>query len=492
MKRFVTRTVRQILRLLLSGVVGALLILVTGLILFLQNRPDLDLWHSLELQEEFTADCGVETFAAYLAREAKLFEELEEKIYAVVGRRAPEALNRYFRGSRSDPKQWSRDWNRTFEFSVENPRAGAVLIHGMSDSPYSMRSIAERLHAAGVFTVGLRVPGHGTIPSGLVDVEWEDMEAAVILAVQAVKHKIGERPLHLVGYSNGGALSVAYSLRAVVDPALPLPSSITVLSPEIGITSLAALAKWQARLGNLLGLSKLAWNSILPEFDPFKYQSFALNAGRQAYSLTQEIQARITRLEEQGKLLQFPPVLAFQSVVDSTVTATALVHGLMNRLPGEHNQLVLFDMNRNGTTDQLLNHGSREAMKAALNAQQRNYAVSVLTNAAEDAVELVLKVWLPGAEEPTITRCAHVWPEGLYSLSHVALPFPQDDPLYGGRRLPEQGHVRLGHLALYGEKGVLTVPASDILRLRWNPFHELLLQRMLEFMQLGAPAAPNR
>ena len=50
------------------------------------------------------------------------------------------------------------------------------------------------------------------------------------------------------------------------------------MSPEIGITKLAALAAWQERLGWLLGKRKLSWNSIKPEYDPFQYKSFALAA----------------------------------------------------------------------------------------------------------------------------------------------------------------------------------------------------------------------
>jgi hypothetical protein len=33
------------------------------------------------------------------------------------------------------------------------------------------------------------------------------------------------------------------------------------------------------------GLPKLAWNSILPEYNPFNYSSFAINGGDQVYRL---------------------------------------------------------------------------------------------------------------------------------------------------------------------------------------------------------------
>ena len=41
----------------------------------------------------------------------------------------------------------------------------ALLIHGLTDSPYSMRALAGSLHARGFEVTVLRLPGHGTLPS---------------------------------------------------------------------------------------------------------------------------------------------------------------------------------------------------------------------------------------------------------------------------------------------------------------------------------------
>ena len=49
-------------------------------------------------------------------------------------------------------------------------RGGALLLHGLTDAPYSMRAMAERLQAAGFVTLSLRMQGHGTVPGGLVGV----------------------------------------------------------------------------------------------------------------------------------------------------------------------------------------------------------------------------------------------------------------------------------------------------------------------------------
>jgi hypothetical protein len=78
-----------------------------------------------------------------------------------------------------------------------------------------------------------------------------------------------------------------------------------------------------------------------------------------------------------------------------------------------------------------------------------------------------------------------MWPKGLYSLSHVALPISPKDPLYGGPDAGKSPGIKLGDLALRGERGVLQIPAADMLRLRWNPFYPYMERRLLEFVRLA-------
>jgi alpha-beta hydrolase superfamily lysophospholipase len=449
---------------------------------YLDRRPDLAVWHEAELDAEYTAGSPVKSFADYLRLEERLFAQLDERVYAEVDPGIRSQVERYHRGSLADPERWPRNWNRSFEWSVPDARAGVLLLHGMSDSPYSMRSLSERLRAEGAWVLGLRVPGHGTAPSGLVHVQWEDMAAAVRLAMRHLREELGERPLYIVGYSNGGALAVHYALAALEDASLPAAQGVVLISPEIGITKLAALAVWQERLGHLLGLHKLAWNSILPEYDPFKYQSFALNAGEQAYRITTEIQSQIDRLEATGALERLPPLLAFQSVVDATVSAPALVEDLFARLPAGGHELVLFDINRVSAIEPILNGDPREAVLGLLRGATLDFAIALVTNVNEDSREVVLLHKRPGGSEISESPLDLAWPIGVYSLSHVALPFPPDDPLYGGPDHGASPGIQIGNLALRGERGVLQISAADILRLRWNPFHSYMARRLLEFM----------
>jgi alpha-beta hydrolase superfamily lysophospholipase len=301
-------------------------------------------------------------------------------------------------------------------------------------------------------------------------------------------------PLYIVGYSNGGALAVQYTLDSLADESLKTVDGLVLISPEIGISKMAVLAKWQERLGHLLGLEKLAWNSLRPEYDPWKYGSFALNAGKQAYRITQEIQRQISAQAKAGNLDRMPAILAFQSVVDATVTAPALVHNLFERLPSipsmqaegqaAHNELVLFDINRYAEIEPLMKDNPSAWIEPMLNSENAGFKLTLVSNKNEENGHVIAASRMPGSENVETCDTGLSWPEDVYSLSHVALPIPPDDPVYGGERAGPSPGIDLGNAALRGERGVLQVPAADMLRLRYNPFYSYLEHRTLVFMGL--------
>lgn len=488
MRRFAIRWFKRVLQTFTYGAVGAVTVLTVVFVVHLESRPDLKVWHEAELDTEFTADSRVASFPDYLKLENRLFEQLETQIVGQIEAADRRLLNRYYQDSLSSPGRWSSNWNRSFEFITESPRAGVLLLHGMSDSPYSLRALGTDLHQAGAWVTALRLPGHGTVPSGLVEVRWQDMAAAVRLAMSHLQENVGNRPIYILGYSTGGALAVQYASSALKEPDLPKAEGLVIISPSIGVTSLAAFAVWQARLGHLLGLDKLAWNVILPEYDPFKYGSFAVNAGDQVYRLTEEIRSELDRLGASGNLDQFPPVLAFQSIVDATVSTPALVSGLFGHLPATGHELVLFDINRQSEIERLLIQDPGQAAHSMLKEPGLGFMLTLITNEDNDSSRVVsLRNRVEGGA-PERSPLNLAWPENIYSLSHVALPFPKNDPLYGvdeGKRVPR---IRLGNLAFRGERGVLQIPAADMLRQRWNPFYDYMEQRVLEFMGLDVPA----
>jgi len=475
---------RIMFRLLGSGLLGSTIVAVIVAIIILDDLPALSVWHHADLDEEFTTGSDVSDFSQYLALEDRLFMQLDELVYARIPQGKKNFINRYSRGSLSDPGRWPLNWNRSFVLPSDEPVAGVLLLHGLSDSPYSMRALGERLQQANAWVLGLRIPGHGTAPSGLVETRWPDMAAAVRLAAHHVNNRIGNKPFYIVGYSNGGALAVEYSLASLDDTRLPRPSGVILLSPEIGVSGFAALAVWQARLGHLFGLEKLAWNSVLPEYDPFKYGSFSINAGDLAYRITLHIQNRLTEMQGTGKLEEMPPILAFQSSVDATVTPQALIENLFARLPSTNHELVLFDINRSIGVEEMLKSDPNTVFRPLLQKTERGFDLTLVTNEREGDRRVVAWRSKHGEADPSVSAYLNDWPAGIYSLSHVALPFSPDDPLYGGPAAGASPGIQLGNLVFRGERGVMQVSGTDMLRLRWNPFFDYQQSRILKFMRL--------
>ena len=482
MNRILFATTKKIFKVLAYLTLGGLAVLLTVFVLYLESRQDLKVWHDAGLDAEFTSKSPVADFSEYLQLEEKLFQQLEENVYAKIEPEDHHHLNRFNHGSLSDPNRWQQNWNRTFELSHAAPKAGVLLLHGMSDSPYSLRNIGLSLHDAGATVIGLRVPGHGTAPSGLVEMQWQDMTAAVKLAMKHLHEQVKDIPIYIIGYSNGSALAVYYGLTTLDDPQLPKADGLVLVSPAIGVTPLAPFAVWQARLGHLLGMDKLAWNSIGPEYDPFKYNSFAVNAGDQIYKLTNQIQNLLIKHGETNSLVHLPPILAFQSVVDATVPTSATITGLFGKLPADGHELVLFDINRINQAEKFFKNDPKPYLDRMLNNSQLSFNLALVANQYDSSRKVHVLRKKAGNTEINTLKLESAWPRAMHSLSHIALPFPKTDQLYGEISPEDNPGLHLGDTAVRGERGVIQIPASAMLRLRWNPFYSYFEQRIFNFI----------
>jgi hypothetical protein len=109
-----TGVARILLQFVSFGLIGGFVAVVIVFVYALNSRPDLSVWHLADLDEEFTAESDVSDLGQYLALEDRLFEQLDALVYAKVPQGAENAINRYSRGSLSDPGRWPVNWNRTF------------------------------------------------------------------------------------------------------------------------------------------------------------------------------------------------------------------------------------------------------------------------------------------------------------------------------------------------------------------------------------------
>jgi alpha-beta hydrolase superfamily lysophospholipase len=459
--------------------------LIASLVVTGCSGPSLEPWHTASLSEEFTAGDAdeIRTLADYQELEDRLFAELAEDVYDEVETGPEYALVRYSRGSSADPTGRDPDWNRSVELPAKNPVGGVLLLHGLTDAPYSFRALSEALNEHGYWVLAMRMPGHGTAPSGLADFSWRDMSAAVELGMRHLASKVGDRPVHMVGYSTGAPLALDYTLKALEETAEPVPASLILFSPAIGLHPAAGLAQFKSALSVVPGLGSLEWLQTMPEFDPYKYNSFPTNAAVQVHRLTRSVAGRVAARARSGSDPTLPPILVFKSAVDATVSTTAVVDDLLGRLLPDRHEIVLFDINRYEAKARLLIDDPGPLTARLMEDHKLPFSVTLITNENSESSAVVAHHKPPFSLHASRTEPLGLdWPGGLISLSHLALPVPPDDPLYGQRPPDNDDVLFLGHIALRGERGLLKLPAEWMLRLRHNPFYAYVEARTLAWV----------
>jgi carboxylesterase len=89
-------------------------------------------------------------------------------------------------------------------FAFDGGPTGALLVHGLTGCPASMRAWGEFLADAGLTVVGPRLPGHGTRVEDMAATRWEDWYAEAERSYSALRARCDE--VFVMGLSMGAAL----------------------------------------------------------------------------------------------------------------------------------------------------------------------------------------------------------------------------------------------------------------------------------------------
>lgn len=457
-------------------------------------------WHRIILDEEFsTADLTANyQWKDYLAQEDRLFAQLQ-KVLADNPRtdayryqqNSPLNSFNYIDNNRALPNPTNQhkiinNWNRSFVLKPKQLRGGIVMLHGLSDSPYTVRSLALHFQQQGFYVIAARLPGHGTLPSGLLNVQWEDWAAVTKLAMRELQTQLaGNHNIYFVTYSTGAALAVDYALSAQLDKKLPQPKKLVLLSPMFGVSKFAVLSKSVDLIGRIPLLSSERWLTKQPEYNPFKYNSFTVNAGWQARSLTKHLEQKMTMVEKRVGLQNFPPVLGFQSLMDATVSTAAVEHFFAQKFQPHKNELVIFDINRHQNYLPITRSASTELFtRLFVDANPKNYDLVRIGNTNPYSHQVSEWRRPTGSSDEKEIPLTLEFPRGVFSLSHIALPFPINDPTYGLE--PDESEfygIRLGNLNFRGERNTLALAADTNQRLNANPFYSYMEKRIDEWLE---------
>ncbi len=208
-------------------------------------------------------------------------------------------------------------------------RRGVLLTHGLTDSP--IRCVTwEFFQQNGFRVMAILLPGHGTQPGDLLEVNWQEWAKTVAYGDYKLAAEVDE--VYLAGYSIGGALSVYQSLR---DSRV---RGLFLFSPAIKITPKAAWANLPKLYSWLIPSAK--WVGIKPDQDIYKYESLPNNAAAQTHALSRKLSALLQQPPLEGQGLNIP-VFIVASTDDITVKTSAIME-FMVRARHPSSKLVLY------------------------------------------------------------------------------------------------------------------------------------------------------
>ena len=258
---------------------------------------------------------------------------------------------------------------------TEEATKGFLLVHGLTDSPYLLRSIAGELHAEFPCALiqALLSPGHSTVPGDLLNVTLEQWQATFNWGVANLNSQADE--VTVLGYSNGSALALNFLNSNATGSANSIDRLILIspgLKPADGRAYLTPYLKYLQ-----------PWLNKHEDRDAVKYESFPTNAAAEFYKLTKLATA------VDAPTLKVP-TLMIVSGDDTTTDSRTAVDVFCKKLSAPNNQLIWFQ-------------SSSEDSQLLQNCKG-------------------IEVW---------DRTFNNEKERVVSLSHIALTIPSSDPYYG-------------------------------------------------------------
>ncbi len=460
-----------------------IILIIGGIILYRaidsNNSPDLRSWHKILPSPEPLLNKNIKSIDDFIKIDNKYVRDNYDKVKS-------DTLALYQRyNPHSSMSSFIDKDNLNASFVLdpgEDSTKGVILLtHGLSDSPFYMRNLAHYFYSKGFYVFALRLPGHGTLPSGLLDVKWQDWYKAEKWAAEKIADVAKERNkgiFFMGGFSTGGALTLHYIYDVVNHPKLPMPQKIFLFAPAIGVDNMAFVADWHKSLSWLPYFKKFAWIDIIPEIDPAKYSSFTKNAGKQIYLLCHENKKEVKKIVKEKRKNTLPAIFAVDSWVDATVNAKDLVR-LLQQIGTSKDELILYDINRRYqqfAKKNIASHSPFEIKFSASNSP-KYYVISNRKDSLGRVLDTV-GVFVAGLGiqgKNIYPGINYFWPAKYYAISHISIPIAPSNKMYGR-------NSTLGKLQIHGENNVLVLTANDIDRVRFNPFYNLMTKELNDFL----------
>ena len=228
-------------------------------------------------------------------------------------------------------KEFEIDINSPFEVkpnpqnckSVDKPEKGILLIHGLGDSPFSMRDAANWLSKRCFLVRSILLPGHGSKPGETLRFSAEDWYRVSRFALKTLKKDVKE--VYAGGFSTGANIS---TLLAYEDANI---KGLVLFSPAFSLKyQYPNLVAFANLFTDYLFKSQIADNYA-------QYRTHSLHGLRQFYQTSENI---INAFENKSELKI--PVFIALSEDDYVVDVQFVKKAFINEFQNQANRLMLF------------------------------------------------------------------------------------------------------------------------------------------------------
>lgn len=161
----------------------------------------------------------------------------------------------------TDNQYAEREMNMPFECHSQNKDKGVFLVHGLGDSPYFLKDIADALCENGVRVRTILLPGHGTKPGDMLNVTFAQWYDETAFQLQQFMQDVDK--VYAGGFSTGANLTTLLAINnndidglMLFSPAFKSRFFVSKLAPYID------------------GL--LPWPNVEQEDNPTRYNSTAM------------------------------------------------------------------------------------------------------------------------------------------------------------------------------------------------------------------------
>lgn len=228
-----------------------------------------------------------------------------------------------------DP-DWELRANAPFEFAPDparcatdgtRPERGILLIHGLSDSPYTFRGLARDLAERCFLVRGVLLPGHGTRPGDMLQANHDDWRATADAAFRQLRRDVEHA--YVGGFSMGATLATLLALE------------------HDDVAGLALFSPAYADDEDLIWLAKylapfVSWLDVDQEDNAVKYEAFPTQAAAAYARLTEALAQRLD-----GQTFEIPVFMAL-STDDSVIDGRLAVRTFAERMPHPRSTLHVY------------------------------------------------------------------------------------------------------------------------------------------------------